>query len=104
MPFQMFNPEIVWASDVLFDYEEGCLSLPEQYAQVTRPEEIRLKYLDLDGQTQELEASGILATCIQHEMDHLDGVLFVDHISKLRRDLILRKLKKYKASLSAEAS
>ena len=101
-PYQMINPEISWASDELLDYEEGCLSLPEHYAQVTRPEKIRVSFLDLTGQPQEIEASGILATCIQHEMDHLDGVLFVDHISKLRRDLILRKLKKYKAQLPPE--
>ena len=102
MPYQMVNPEITWHSDEMLDYEEGCLSLPEQYAQVKRPDKIRVKYLDPDGQAQEIEASGILATCIQHEMDHLDGVLFVDHISKLRRDLILRKLKKYKAQLPPE--
>ncbi len=98
MPYQMINPEITWASEEMFKYEEGCLSLPEQYAEVTRPEEIHLTYVDLAGQPQRLEASDILATCIQHEMDHLDGVLFVDHISKLRRDLIIRKLKKYKAA------
>jgi|TARA_B100000315_G_scaffold260877_1_gene326721 peptide deformylase len=98
-PYQMVNPEIKWRSEELLDYEEGCLSLPEQYAQVTRPEKVRVRYLDRDGNSQEVEASDILATCIQHEMDHLDGVLFVDHLSKLRRDLILRKLKKYKAQL-----
>ncbi len=101
-PYQMVNPEITWHSDELLDYEEGCLSLPEQYAQVKRPDKIRVKYLDSNNETLEIEASGILATCIQHEMDHLDGVLFVDHISKLRRDLILRKLKKYKAQLPPE--
>lgn len=103
-PHQMINPKITWQSENLFNYEEGCLSLPEQYAEVKRPEEIRLSYTDLAGETQEIEASGLLATCIQHEMDHLEGVLFVDHVSKLRRDLILRKLRKYKASLSAKAS
>ena len=101
-PYQMVNPKITWRSEELLDYEEGCLSLPEQYAQVSRPEKIRIKYLDFDGNAQEIETSGILATCIQHEMDHLDGVLFVDHISKLRRDLIIRKLKKYKAQLLSE--
>jgi peptide deformylase len=103
-PYQMINPKITWASNAFLDYEEGCLSLPEQYAKVTRPEEIKLSYLDLAGQVQELEASGLLATCIQHEMDHLEGVLFVDLISKLRRDFILRKLKKYKANLTDTAS
>ena len=77
--------------------------MPEQYAKVTRPDAIRLTYLDKNGAAQELDANGILATCIQHEMDHLDGVLFVDHISKLRRDLIIRKLKKYKAAQSVDA-
>ena len=101
-PYQMINPEITWVSEELLDYEEGCLSLPEQYAQVTRPEKIQLTYMDRDGELQELEASGILATCIQHEMDHLEGILFVDHISKLRRDLIIRKLKKYKAQMPSD--
>ena len=98
-PYKMVNPEIVWHSEQLVDYEEGCLSLPEQYAQVKRPDEIHLSYVDASGVIQNLKTSGILATCIQHEIDHLDGRLFVDHISKLRRDLIIRKLKKYKAVL-----
>ena len=97
--YKMINPMITWYSDQLADYEEGCLSLPEQYAQVKRPDQIYLSYVDPDGVTQDLKTSGILATCIQHEIDHLDGRLFVDHISKLRRDLIIRKLKKYKAAL-----
>jgi peptide deformylase len=97
--YKMINPEIIWASDQFVDYEEGCLSLPEQYAQVKRPEEIHLSYVDPEGTVQNLKTSGILATCIQHEIDHLDGKLFVDHISKLRRDFIIRKLKKYKAAL-----
>ena len=98
-PYKMINPEIIWRSDQVVDYEEGCLSLPDQYAQVKRPDEIHLRYIDPDGVEQQLETSGILATCIQHEIDHLDGKLFVDHISKIRRDLIIRKLKKYKAAL-----
>ena len=97
--YKMINPMIIWHSDQLVDYEEGCLSLPKQYAQVKRPDQIQLSYVDPDGVDQSLETSGILATCIQHEIDHLDGRLFVDHISKLRRDLIIRKLKKYKAAL-----
>ena len=97
-PYKMVNPEIIWHSDQVADYEEGCLSLPDQYAQVKRPDEIHLRYIDSDGIIQNLKTSGILATCIQHEIDHLDGKLFVDHISKLRRDLIMRKLKKYKAT------
>ena len=102
-PYQMVNPEITWNSEQLMDYEEGCLSLPEQYANVKRPDQIHLTYIDPNGQMQNLEASGILATCIQLEMDHLDGLLFVDHISKLRRDLIIRKLKKYKAAQLVDA-
>jgi peptide deformylase len=98
-PYQMINPKITWHSNQLADYEEGCLSLPEQYAQVKRPDEIHLSYIDSNGAIQKLKTSGILATCIQHEIDHLDGKLFVDHISKLRKNLILRKLKKYKAGL-----
>lgn len=95
-PIRMANPEIVWRSDELAVYEEGCLSLPEQYADVERPAKIRVRYLDEKGETQEREADGLLATCIQHEMDHLDGVIFVDHLSALKRKMILRKLTKQK--------
>lgn len=102
-PMQLANPEIVWASDELSDYEEGCLSLPEHYSQVTRPARIRVRYLDRTGQAREIEADGLLAVCLQHEMDHLDGVLFVDHISKLKRNVILRKLQKTKKLQSAKA-
>lgn len=102
-PMQLVNPEIVWASDDLKDYEEGCLSLPDHYAQVTRPARVRIRYLDRTGKTCEVEADGLLATCLQHEMDHLDGVLFVDHISKLKRNVILRKLQKSKKHNAAQA-
>ena len=95
-PIRMANPELVWTSDEERSHEEGCLSLPEQYAEVVRPEYIRVRYLDETGETRELETEGMLATCIQHEMDHLDGVLFVDHISSLKRGIILRKLTKAK--------
>lgn len=98
-PYKMINPKITWHSNQFVDYEEGCLSLPEQYAQVKRPDGINVNYIDSNGMTQKLRTSGILATCIQHEIDHLDGKLFVDHISKLRKSLILRKLKKYKVGL-----
>ena len=98
-PYQMANPEVVWASDELVDYEEGCLSLPEHYSDVTRPARVRIRYLDRTGAPQEVEAEGLLATALQHEIDHLDGVLFVDHISKLKRNLILRKLQKTKKQL-----
>jgi len=93
-PMAFVNPKIIWSSDDERAHEEGCLSLPEHFAEVTRPDEIKLSYLDRDGKAQELKAEGILSTCIQHEMDHLEGVLFVDHISAVRRNMILRKLKK----------
>ncbi len=95
-PIRMANPEILWHSDDLATYEEGCLSLPEQYADVERPARIKVRYLDQDNAERELEADGLLATCIQHEMDHLDGVIFVDHISSLKRRMILRRLTKLK--------
>src|SRR5882724_9807762 len=94
--FRMANPEILWRSDELATYNEGCLSLPEHYADVTRPAEIRVRYIDHENEIRTLEAKGLLATVIQHEMDHLDGVLFVDHISPLKRNIILRKLAKSK--------
>ena len=90
------NPEILWASDEKVVCNEGCLSLPEQYADVERPAAIKLRYLDEQNEIRELDAKGLLATCIQHEMDHLEGVLFVDHISALKRGIILRKLAKAK--------
>ncbi len=93
-PYKMINPEVLWSSDEREVYEEGCLSLPEQYAEVERPSRIQVRYLDPEGVEQELEAEGLLATCIQHEIDHLDGILFVDHLSALKRRMILRKLEK----------
>jgi len=95
-PYRMANPEIVWASDDDVSYSEGCLSLPEHYADVVRPRAVRVRYLDHENEIRELEAEGLLATCVQHEMDHLDGILFVDHISALKRNMILRKLLKAK--------
>ena len=89
------NPEVVWASEEENVYEEGCLSIPGQYAPVTRPKMVRVKYMDLDGKTQEIEADGLLATCLQHEIDHVNGILFTDHLSSLKRDMLLRKLKKH---------
>jgi peptide deformylase len=88
------NPEIVGMSDDRSLYEEGCLSIPDYYAEVERPARVRVKYIDLDGKPQEVEANGVLATCLQHEIDHLNGVLFIDHISKLKRDMVVRKFKK----------
>ena len=95
---RMANPELVWVSDEDVTYNEGCLSLPEHYADVVRPKAIRVRYLDHQNESRELEAEGLLATCIQHEMDHLDGILFVDHITALKRNIILRKLLKAKKS------
>jgi peptide deformylase len=95
-PLGIANPELLWISDELMLQSEGCLSLPEHYADVERPRAIKLRYLDRDNEIRELDAEGLLATCIQHEMDHLDGVLFVDHISALKRNIILRKLAKAK--------
>ena len=93
-PHVVINPEIVTKSDVLSVYEEGCLSIPDYYAEVERPDTITVKYLDRDGAERLLEADGLMATCLQHEIDHLDGVLFIDHISKLKRDMVVRKFKK----------
>jgi peptide deformylase len=93
-PIAMINPEVVAASRELATREEGCLSLPNQFADVTRPAIVRVRYLDQTGAKREIEAEGLLAACLQHEIDHLDGVLFVDHISALKRNMILRKLAK----------
>jgi peptide deformylase len=95
-PIRMANPEIVWASDDDNTYEEGCLSVPEHYAAVVRPRAIRVRYLDEQNEIREMEADGLLATVLQHEMDHLDGILFIDHLSSLKRNMILRKLLKMK--------
>ncbi len=90
------NPEITWVSEEVIDDEEGCLSFPEHYADVARPARIKMRYLDRGNALQEIEADGLLARCLLHEIDHLDGVLFVDHISFLKRNMILRKLVKMK--------
>jgi peptide deformylase len=97
-PMRIANPEIVWKSDEMMVANEGCLSVPEHYADVSRAAAIRLRYLDEQNEIREIEAKGLLATCIQHEVDHLDGVLFVDHLSALKRGMILRKLQKAKRS------
>lgn len=97
-PFKMINPEIVWSSEETSTYEEGCLSIPDYYAEVTRPAEAKARYVDETGEMRELHATGLLATCLQHEIDHLNGVLFIDRISSLKRDMILRKLKKTQKS------
>lgn len=95
-PLVLVNPEIDWSSDEVATAEEGCLSLPNQFAEVTRPEAVRISYLDQHGEARALAAEGLLARCVQHEIDHLDGVLFVDHLSALRRNMILRRLAKTK--------
>ena len=93
----MINPELLWTSEASDTREEGCLSLPEIYADVTRPAACKVAYLDTDGARRELEADGLLAVCIQHEIDHLNGVLFVDHLSALKRNMLMRKLAKQQA-------
>jgi peptide deformylase len=95
-PRAYINPKILWASDELAVYEEGCLSVPEIWDDVERPARIKCEYLDRDGNKQLLEADGLLATCLQHEMDHLNGVLFIDHLSRLKRSMAIKKLTKAK--------
>lgn len=93
-PYRMANPQIVWRSDTVVLREEGCLSFPDHYAEIVRPDIVRVQYLDHENEMREIEASGLLARCVQHEIDHLDGVTFVDHLSALKRGIILRKLRK----------
>lgn len=93
-PQVFINPEVIWRSDEKSKYEEGCLSIPEFYEEVERPAQVKVKYLDIDGHEREIEASGLLATCLQHEIDHTNGVLFIDYISKLKRDRIVKKFTK----------
>jgi peptide deformylase len=95
-PIAYINPKIVWASDEMAVFEEGCLSVPEIWDDVERPARIKCEYLDRDGNSQVLEADGLLATCLQHEMDHLNGVLFIDHLSRLKRAMAIKKLTKAK--------
>jgi peptide deformylase len=91
MPQFIVNPEIVWSSEEKSVYEEGCLSIPEYYEEVERPSRVRARFLDRDGALKEIEAEGLMATALQHEIDHLNGVLFIDHISKLKRDRVIKK-------------
>lgn len=93
-PIVVINPEIVASSDERSTYEEGCLSIPDYYAEVERPAQVTVDYVDREGKKQQIEAEGLLATCLQHEIDHLNGVLFIDHISKLKRDMVIRKFTK----------
>jgi peptide deformylase len=93
-PRYFVNPEILWQSDEMFTYEEGCLSVPDIYDDVERPKHVKLRYMDYSGKQIEEDAEGLYAVCIQHEMDHLEGVLFIDHLSRLKREKALQKLKK----------
>ena len=93
-PMVLINPDITWTSEETRAYEEGCLSIPEYYEQVERPDRVRFRYRDLDGNVIEAEAEGVLATCLQHEIDHLNGVLFIDYLSKLKRDRVTKKFQK----------
>lgn len=95
-PIVMINPEIVWKSEEISVMEEGCLSIPQQYAEVERPRSVRVKYIDLNGQTTEFIGEDLASHCIQHELDHLNGVLFIDYLSRLKRNMILRKVDKLK--------
>ena len=95
-PMYFVNPEIVWKSEDKFTYEEGCLSVPNQFAEIDRPKQCHVRHLDYNGQPQELKADGLLATCIQHEIDHLEGILFIDYLSKLKKEMIIKKLSKQK--------
>ncbi len=95
-PICMVNPEIIYESEEMSVMEEGCLSIPRQYAEVERPKLVRVKYLDYDGKPAELEATGLLSHCVQHEIDHLNGVLFIDYLSSLKRNMILKKVQKLK--------
>ncbi|CAM5188464.1 peptide deformylase [Bosea thiooxidans] len=93
-PQVFINPQVTWSSDEFSAYEEGCLSIPEYYEEVERPAEVKVRYMDLDGKTQEIAAEGLLATCLQHEIDHLDGILFIDHLSRLKRERVTKKFAK----------
>ena len=93
-PQVIINPEILWTSEEKNLHEEGCLSIPEYYEEVERPAEVKIKYMDLEGKPHEVHANGLLATCLQHEIDHLNGILFIDHLSKLKRDRVIKKFSK----------
>ena len=100
-PRVFINPEVLWASETSVPYTEGCLSVPDQYAEVLRPDRIRARWLDEQGEVHEQDLDGLLAICLQHEMDHLEGVLFIDHLSKLKRDMLLKKLEKARKQRAA---
>ena len=98
-PMYFINPEIITKSESKSTYEEGCLSVPGQFAEIDRPDKCHIKYLDYNGQQKEIKAEGMIATCIQHEMDHLEGILFIDYLSKLKKTMIVKKLSKQKKEL-----
>ncbi len=98
-PLYFINPEIIWKSKLNSSYEEGCLSIPNQFAKIERPEKCHIKFLDYNGVQKEIKADGLLSTCIQHEIDHLNGVLFIDYLSKLKKDIIIKKVSKSKKEL-----
>ena len=98
-PMYFVNPEIIWKSNERATYEEGCLSIPNQFANIERSEKCKVKYLDYNGKTNEMDAEGLVATCIQHEIDHLNGILFIDYLSKLKKDMIVKKIVKNKKEL-----
>ncbi|HEY1362890.1 MAG TPA: peptide deformylase [Xanthobacteraceae bacterium] len=102
-PQVYINPEILWSSEEKAVNEEGCLSIPDFYEEVERPVQVKVRYLDLQGQLHEIEADGLLATCLQHEVDHLNGVLFIDHLSKLKRDRVIKKFTKAAKRAAATA-
>ena len=95
-PMVLLNPRVIWTSEDLSSYEEGCLSIPDQYAEVKRPATVRVEWIDLNGEVQEREFEGLWATCVQHEIDHLDGKLFIDYLGPLKRQMITRKMEKLK--------
>lgn len=103
-PIVLLNPEVVWSSEAKRVHEEGCLSIPEYYEEVERPDRVKVRYGTLDGETVEREAEGLLATCLQHEIDHLNGVLFIDHLSKLKRDRVTKKFAKAARFAKSEAA
>lgn len=103
-PMAFINPEILWSSDERKTYNEGCLSIPEQYAEIERPDRVRARWLDEQGMQHEEEVDGLLSVCLQHEVDHLNGVLFIDYLSRLKRDIVLKKLSKYRKEHGIKAA
>ena len=102
--YKIINPEITWKSAELSAYKEGCLSVPAQFDEITRPEFVKISYLDENGAQQEIESGGLLATCVQHEIDHLDGILFIDYLSQIKRSMIIRRIQKDKRFKEFEAA